>query len=399
MKIPKIVSALEHLDDELIAEAAEEGKKKEGRLPLFKWGGIAACLVLAVAVLAVLAPWHAEESGSGNPAVSENVGKPGYVFAGSEIAIEWPWEYKLMWEKYYSAEFDGAEYASRNAAVREALLGEALGSCVVRGEDIYTGEIHSEEAEVFEICGISPKRMVALGKDGAYGVYINTSDPFPATLGEAVEEFGLEEHLKLSRFSECEGYGEKRYRVMEADGSIWELLARCGEAERVKDPSPSRPAERRYLSFTATSEALGVYKRVLYVTEDGYLSTNIFNVGAAYFIGEEAAGEIIRYAKENSAEAEFEPYEQIVAGKVTEVGEEFLLVDTSVLYGDPAQGKVYRVPLSELCIRRYVEYMGVKAGDVVAVAFRGEVTRENVVLGAVSIKRGKLVEDGVAIPE
>ena len=142
-----------------------------------------------------------------------------------------------------------------------------------------------------------------------------------------------------------------------------------------------------------------MYKRVLYVTEDGYLSTNIFNVGAAYFIGEEAAGEIIRYAKENSEEAEFEPYEQIVAGKVTEVGEEFLLVDTSVLYGDPAQGKVYRVPLSELCIRRYVEYMGVKAGDVVAVAFRGEVTRENVVLGAVSIERGKLVEDGVAIPE
>lgn len=399
MKIPKMVSAMGHLDDELIALGMEEKRKEKGRLPLRKWGGVAACFVLAAAVLLVLEPWRGEESGSESRTASEDVSVPSYIFSGSEIAIEWPWEYKLLQEKYYFAEFDGAEYASRNAAVGEALLGQALGSCVARGEDVYTGQTHTEELEVFEIRGISPKRMIAVGKDGDYGVYMNNSASFPATLGETAEEFGLEEHLKLSRFAECEGYGDKNYRVMKEDGFVWEAIARCGETERVKDLPPSWLLNRRYLSFTATSEALGVYKRVLYVTEDGYLATNVFDVEAAYFIGKEAAMEIIRFARENSAEAEFEPYEQSVAGTVTEIGEDYLLVDSSVLCGDPAKGQVYRVPLTDLRIRRSVEFGGIRVGDVVSVAFRGELTEENLVLGAVSVARGKLVEGDVAIPE
>ena len=32
-----------------------------------------------------------------------------------------------------------------------------------------------------------------------------------------------------------------------------------------------------YISFTITSEALGVYKHAMYITEDGYFWTNAFN--------------------------------------------------------------------------------------------------------------------------
>ena len=39
MKIPKIVSAMGHLDDELIALGTEEKKIEKRRLTLLKWGG------------------------------------------------------------------------------------------------------------------------------------------------------------------------------------------------------------------------------------------------------------------------------------------------------------------------------------------------------------------------
>jgi len=399
MKIPKIVSAMGHLDDELIASGAEEKREEKRRRPLLKWGGVAACFVLAAAVLLILSPRRATGGESDETGSEGGVSVPSYIFPGEEMAMEWPWEYKLLWEKYYSADYGSAEYTSCGAPLGEDLLGQALGSCVARGEDVYTGQIHTEELEAFEIRGISPKRMIALGKDGVYGVYTNASDPFPATLGEAAEAFGLEMHLTLSRFAEHEGYTEKGYRRIMEDDPILEVLARCGEVKRVKDLSPSWLSERRYLTFTVTSEALGVYKRVLYVTEDGYLATNIFNVEAAYFIGEEAAMEIIRFARENSVEADFEPYEQRVAGTVTEIGEDYLLVDSSVLCGDPEKGQVYRVPLTDLRIRRSLEFGGIRVGDVVSVAFRGELTEENLVLGAVSVARGKLVEGDVAIPE
>lgn len=44
----------------------------------------------------------------------------------------------------------------------------------------------------------------------------------------------------------------------------------------------------------------------MYVTVDGYLWTNAFNYQYLFNIGEDAASKIIKYAKENSTEAEYE---------------------------------------------------------------------------------------------
>ena len=115
----------------------------------------------------------------------------------------------------------------------------------------------------------------------------------------------------------------------------------------------------------------------MYVTADGYLWTNAFDYGYLFNIGEDAAGKIIKYAKENSTEAEYEPYQKAIVGKIVEISEEYILIDDSVLCNDPSDGIAYRIQLNDVRISRYVDRRIIKVGDTVRVTYDGEVDNQN----------------------
>lgn len=89
------------------------------------------------------------------------------------------------------------------------------------------------------------------------------------------------------------GFMEDSYYVFQNDEYVWEILSECRNASFVEDQTWT-VGDRSYLSFTITSEALGVYKAALYVTEDGCLCTNAFSWQYLFNIGEDAAGKIIK---------------------------------------------------------------------------------------------------------
>ncbi len=159
--------------------------------------------------------------------------------------------------------------------------------------------------------------------------------------------------------------------------------------------------DRDYLSFTITSESLGVYNVALYVTEDGYLWTNAFNWQYLFNIGEDAASKIINYAKENSIEAEYEPYINVVAGTIIEITEEYILVDDSILCKNPADGITYKVMLNDLRISRYVDYGVIKAGDSAQISYNGEINEnnDNTIEGAISASKATISDGDIFIPE
>ena len=155
------------------------------------------------------------------------------------------------------------------------------------------------------------------------------------------------------------------------------------------------------MSFTATSEELGVYKRVFYITEDGYVSTNIFNYSCVYYIGVDAANKIITHAKDNATVAKREQYEYTIAGTITEIGDGYVLIDDTVLCKDKNDGMVFVILTDELIIRRYFECINIKVGDTVAVKFQTEIVlgENNTVSGAICAYKGKIVEAGMEVPE
>lgn len=396
MKAPRIANAVGHIDDDLVSGAAESKKKKKN--VWVKWGSLAACFaVLVVASVAVLPSLF-----EGNITHSGTDGryKDYHIYAG-ESAIVWPWEYLTVYEKYTNVEIDGIEYLGKGRAVSEALVGESLGNYTMIGYDkINNGKKYTAEFEAYALKDIAQSQFVAVKMEDGYYVFQSDEYAPPSTLGELMDAIDLSKVVELSRFSENDDNPNSNYFVLSNDDYIWEVLADCKSASFVEDQT-WMAGDRDYLSFTITSEALGVYKVALYVTEDGYLWTNAFNWQYLFNIGEDAANKIINYAKENSIEAEYEPYINMVAGTIIEITEEYILVDDSILCKNPADGITYKVMLNDLRISRYVDYGVIKAGDTVQVSYNGEISEnnDNTIEGAISASKAVISDGDILIPE
>lgn len=372
MKNSRISRALGQIDEEWIAGAMKEKK----RISWLKWVAAAACLcILAGAVL---------------PSVLDR--KPNkYFISAGEAGYIWPWEYSTNGERFSTVSFEGRTYISQNRTIDSSLLGEVLGQGKARGYDVYDEKTHTQVFEVRAVLGVSSEKIIAIGENQEYYVYRLDDKSAPGTLGKLMDLYGLEENLPLGRFRR----GDKYYQ-QEESGEIWKILKACADA-----PLTQQNLEKEdHLSFTATSEALGVYKKAFCVYPSGYVYTNLLEYGYSYFIGEEAAGQIIDYAMSHCEKTVFEPYEQTIAGVLTQIGDGYVFIDNSVLCADPREGKVYRVYLNDLRASRHITAGRLKVGDTVQVVYEGVVSDSNEIFGAYDFQKGRVVDDGYwAIPE
>ena len=397
MKTPRISEAIGNIPEDLVSGAVTY-KRTSKKKSFIKWGSIAACFMVMVMASALLVPMLL----GGDPISIGGIDRDYKgVISGSEGDIEFPWDYKLTYEKFYTVKYNGNDYRTRARAINESLLGEVLGTCTAQGVDSYTDKTYTETFNVRKINGVSEERMIAVGMDNEYYVYFNDEVKCPATFGELLDAYNLSETLPLVKFSVNEGYKEKGYYQITDDEYIWQVLSECRNAEFYAENDKWSRGDRNYLSFTATSEELGVYKKVFYITEDGYVSTNVFNYSYIYYIGEDAANKIITHAKNNATEAEREQYEYTIAGTITEIGDGYVLIDDTVLCKDKKDGMVFKVLTDELIIRRYLECTNIKVGDTVAVKFQTEIVlgEDNTVSGAISMYKGKVTDSGMAVPE
>lgn len=382
------------LIDSAYVEAADAMPKRR-RAAWLRWCAAAACLSL-LAIAGIELPRKDDSvrvSIGGIPREYKNMD----ITAG-ESAMEWPWEYKTVSEQYTTLAMDGEEFLSRGP-VAASRVGDALGRYDVGGYDAYTGQEHHMTVEVHRVIGISEDKIVAAELDGGYYVFGHGGYAPPADLGQMLDDYSMERTLPLEHFTEYDGYEEKGHFRLKDDAYVWEVLNACRSAEFIKDDGWTENG--RSLSFTATSDALGVYKGVFRVTEDGYIWTNVFDYAYLFRIGREAAERIFSYAAENGIEAEPEPYTSSLAGTLAEITDRYILVDDTILCSDEKEGMRFKIYLDDVRISRHIEFEGIAVGDVVVVSFTGGIDAEggNVVEGVCSLARGYLSEEGVSVPE
>ena len=395
MKQTRISDAIGYLDGDLVSEAATY-RKSRAKVRALRWSALAACLSVIVMATVLMIPKTTVDAAyvGGIERYYENI-----VQAGEAGYYVFPWEYRTVSERFTEIEFSGV-YHSRNESIREALLGETLGTCTAKGWDTYTDKIYTDTFTVREIKGVSSEYMVAVGMEGTYYVYLKQTERAPDTLGELIALYGLKDNLRLEQYSAYENSTKKGYFRMKDGADVMALLCEYAEAPAWHEAGTQSRISGTYISFTATSESLGLYKHVFGVTADGYISTNIFEYGYVYYIGEEAASRIIAYVKANSEETESEPYEYTLAGTLTEIGEGYLFIDDSILCKNPKDGLVFRVPTDDIRIRRSVELGRIKEGDVVVVRFRTLIDPETLIVSeALGIDVGYLSDGYVAVPE
>ncbi len=388
MKTPRIANAVGFIDDELVLAAAEY-KRPSKTKRFIKWAAIAASFAAVIVAVLLILPLFNDKNGFFGGQIN-----PTY---GQNSAVEWPWKYKTAPEKYSLIKYNTFDYIP-SGEISEDKLGESLGICTGMGTDSYTDKIHTEIFKAREIKGISKLRLIAVEMEGKFYVCKNQNVKKPSTFGGLLDVYNLNEVLPLSRFTVCEGYKEKNYYKIADDDYIWQVLSECRDAKAYGNPDSWDRGERNYLSFTATSEELGAYKKVFYITEDGYVSTNVFEYAYVYFIGEEAAGKIIDYATKNAVRAEREPYEYTLFGTLTEIGDGYLLIDTSLFYG--LKSKTVKVLTDDIRLRRCYEVGGIKVGDIVAITHRKPIEEGGGTVTDAFNMETVIISDGdVGVPE
>ncbi len=393
MKTPRIINSVGHIDDDLIT-AATENKKKAKFSPWLKWGSIAACFaVIVIAGTAFLPTLLKGEEPQGTDGRYKDI----YIRT-SESAIIWPWEYRTTFEKYTSLTMNDVEYNSKMNAVSESLVGDKIGTYTVTGYDETTDKKYTADAEVYHLLNVTANQFVAVEIEDDYCVFKSNEYIPPNTLGKLFEQAELSKVVELNRFSENDSTPDSKHYLLNDDEYIWEVLSECKEAPFVEDQN-WYAGDRSYLSFTITSEVLGVYKVAMYVTEDGYLWTNAFSWQYLFNIGEDAAGEIITYAKENSEETEYEPYTNSVVGEVVEITDEYILLNDSILCKDSADGIVYKILLNDISISRYVDNDVIKVNDTVQITYKEQIDENNIIGTAMSASQAMISDGDVLIPE
>lgn len=382
MKIPRIAHALSNIDEEYLAQSEQIKKQKIKKSTI---AAIAACtvIILSGAITAIL---HFANSDKYTVILNES------------LAHEWRWEDKTDYEKFPVVKFNSNEYRARANCVSEALIEKNIGSCTAENNDIYTNTDYTDEFEVYKITDISDRYLIAVKMNGVYYVYIKSdNNDFPQNFTELLNSTGLEKHLGFSRFSIKEKNNDENYRKLTNEADIWTYLSKCDGATLVTENYNYYDAEKT-ISFTATSEALGIYKKSFKITSDGYVWTNIFDYSVVYYIGETQAREIMEYAMSNSTETEFEPYELYFSGTVTEINEQYLVVDNSVLKYNKKDGISVKIYLDDPKIRRAVKYEEPNVGDIVRVTYADDI-KNNEIFGAYDIAKGRLIDSDVIIAE
>ena len=326
------------------------------------------------------------------------------VFEGETGFMEWPWNDKTISEKYYLLNFNGKEYVVRD---HRKLSAELVEKYVCDAEAFgYEYDYSNDESitntkavAIYKIKNVSEDAIIAVELDGEYYVYFTRDVEQPATFGKFMELLGFAENVTLNKYSVYEkGKPEGYYEI---DGSlVMTVLKDCASAPATGFDFTMDKSE--YVAFTVTSEALGIYKKVFYVSPLGYVYTNIMEYGYGYNIGTAAAEKILSYLKsEYATECEMEPYMYYLCGVVTEIGDDYILLDDSVMCKNPDDGVVFKIDTSDPCVYRYVKNGYFTEGSVVQISFRNliEVGENNTVSGAVSIWEGRLVNGDVIVNE
>ena len=307
--------ALDEISDEKIAEAAIGRKRK--RLTVLK-AACAACVVIAVAAAVVL-------TGTGRPkpddgqtqcqadavtSAAANIAGGEVVPGGAEIWQEKKWDEKENNEKYTLVSFNGKAYLSTGMTAEKTDVGEKLGTATATGFDIYTDKNFEAECEVYPAGGFQSEFLVAVkfGSDEKFYAY-KAENYFPSDLRDFCDTLNFFENIRFdSDVILSSDYEDGADQIRLSDGEavirvVCELLKNNGSAKSLEYASENMPADGvRILEFGVSSPLLSRYSLFLSVSEDGYVMTNLVDVGVSFFVGQNAVSVLFEEADKTGGE-------------------------------------------------------------------------------------------------
>lgn len=220
----------------------------------------------------------------------------------AEVAYVKRWDEKSIVEKYSRFEWNTTlfHYAVYEKPLAEDVIGDYITTITDTGYDIYTDTTHTATLHLYEVKDIVSNAAVAVRyeEDPVYYPAVN-GDYIPATLGDMIRDLNMEQTVTLGKIyytyrDEEFNFHDTTYSPLPQD-ELWQRL--------FFDPTLPNVYEDRMNFFDTIDISLQIptlgVSYVLSVSEDGYLFTNLFQSGKAFYIGEQVAADFLAYVQEN----------------------------------------------------------------------------------------------------
>ena len=211
------------------------------------------------------------------------------------------WEDMHVTTRFAEFEHPLGRFSTGAKAIDVQKLGASMGRVDLQGYDIYTDTTYTAEGEVFAIDGISTEFALALRFDGDEKYYVYRNVWFtPDTLGDLIDALSLGEHLTSQTVyydyvNERGEHAKVEFEGLSID-TVWQMLLSDRSVQNVYYQNLSYFAK---MSISVSVPIVGIENVGIWVTEDGYLVTNIGGTGKAFDIGVERVNAFVNYVTEN----------------------------------------------------------------------------------------------------
>ncbi len=222
-----------------------------------------------------------------------------------DIAIIPRWDTLSVIEQYSGVDLDGVRYTSRKTKIAADMLLDKIGNYTADGMDMINDVKYTKNAEVYSVKNISSECAVAVKLEGMeeYYVYVN---PYyhPETLGEFLTDLNLKELLSFGtvsyNYSEIKGktYIDERVEFTNVDDEvIWQKLLGDTTLQNVKSDDIHYGGAT--INISVNVDLLGYENIGIWITNDGYMHTNILDSAKVFNIGKEKVTEVTDYLLDN----------------------------------------------------------------------------------------------------
>ena len=225
---------------------------------------------------------------------------------GAEIASELPWAQAPCAFRYPSLSYGGANYTNTGKPIDVSLVGDSLGTAEAVGYDGYTNTEHADPFPVYEIVGVKTECAVAATlTDGSTYAYVN-AEYTPATLGQFISDLDLKNKLTVGEgfayAQDSAGHNHFQKFADFDDALLWERLL----ADESIPNEPDADWGSEVIGFSANVKALGIVNHSVWLTENGYIVTNLLDTAKCFYIGPDAVNAFIDFMRASL------PYEEQV---------------------------------------------------------------------------------------
>lgn len=257
-------------------------KERKNRTTVRVSAAASAVGILAVAaVLGILKDTSiatdAEKNASGNQIESYSI--------AAEVASIPHWEDAECAYRFPALPYNGLEYTITGTPIDVRYRGERIGKYELAGYDIYTDTNHAYIAEVYRITGIKSECAVAAElSNGKTYAYVNPGYT-PQTLGQLISDLDLRNNavFGMGYADNTDAQGHRHFlKYPDFDDTVlWNGL--LSDTDLINDPAGAYGIQR--ISFSVSVPALGYENKGLWLTEDGYLVTNLLETAKTFYLG------------------------------------------------------------------------------------------------------------------